>query len=78
MIIAKYNGSSSTEICSISGHPFYVKEGLAFFLDGDTKKPVAPDVALQQGFTMDKELLCFLSSELRHLKRINLTKILGQ
>ena len=75
MIIAKYNGSSSTEICSISGHPFYVKQGLAFFLDGDIKKPVAPDVALKQGFIMDMELLSFLSSELRHLKRIDIDKL---
>ena len=75
MIIAKYNNSSSTEVCSISGEVFYLKQGLGFYLDGSLKKPVASGVALQKGFTMDKELLCFLSSELRHLKRIQLNGI---
>ena len=47
-----------------------------FYLDGSLKKPVSANLALQQVFTMDKELLCFLSSELRHLKHIQLNSIL--
>ena len=74
MIIAKYNNSSSTEICSISDSPFYLKEGIAFFKDGE---PVCSKIALQKGFTMEKELLDFLSSELRHLRRIDISKLLS-
>lgn len=76
MIIAKYNNSSSTEVCAITGDPFYLKKGLAFYLEGDFKKPVTPGVALQIGFSMDKELYDFVSSELRQLNGVDLNKLI--
>lgn len=59
MIIVKYNNSSSTEVCSISGEAFYLKEGIGFYSDAIPKKLVCPEIAPQKGFTMDKELLYF-------------------
>ena len=77
MIKAKYNSTSSTEVCAVSGDPFYAKEGLAFYLDGDTKKPVAPGHALRLGFTIDQDLYCFISGELRRLSRIDISKLIS-
>lgn len=75
MIVAKFNNSSSTEKCAVLDKEFYHKEGLGFFLSGDLKRPVSPEAALKLGFTMDEELLDFLSAELRHLKHVNINDL---
>ena len=52
MIQLRFNNCCTRERCAITGEDFKPDVPLAFFLDGDFGKPVLPEVALKEGFTM--------------------------
>lgn len=53
MIYMKFNNAHVSESCAITGQSFIPGIPLAFFLNGDTSKPVTPEIAIKTGFTID-------------------------
>ena len=51
----RFNNYSCRETCAITGQEVEPDVPLAFFLNGDFSKPVLPEVALKEGFTMSRE-----------------------
>ena len=52
--------------CAISGKKVSFEGRAGFFVDNDQSQPVAPKVALEQGFTMTKQTLKVLEEMLEN------------